>query len=340
MIKEAIANLVTGSSLKTEVAAQVMQEIMEGEATPAQIGAFVTALRIKGETVEEIIGLAKTMKAKAVRVAIPEPVVDTCGTGGDGKGTFNISTCSAFVAAGAGLKVAKHGNRAMSSQCGSADVLEALGIKIDLDASQVERCLKEIGIGFMFAPNFHPAMKHAAVPRREIGIRTVFNILGPLTNPANARGQVLGVADEQLVEKLAMALQGLGCQHALVVHGVDGLDEITITGDTHISELKDKHIKRYVIKPEELGLPRAKLDDLKVSNLQENSEMLRNVLSGVQGPQRNIVLMNTAAVLMAGDKVETLQQGIAVAKESIDNGLAISKLEQLIQLSQTVAKNQ
>jgi len=338
MIKEAIAGLVSGKSLTMEEATQVMQEIMEGEATPAQFGAFVTALRLKGETVEEIIGLARTMKVKAVRVAVSEPVVDTCGTGGDGKGTFNISTTAAFVAAGAGLKVAKHGNRAMSSQCGSADVLEALGVKIDLDAQQVERCLQEIGVGFMFAPAFHPTMKHAAVPRREIGIRTVFNILGPLTNPAGARAQVLGVADEQLVEKLALVLQGLGCQHALVVHGEDGLDEITITGNTLVSELKDQHIEGYVIKPEDLGLHRADLDNLKVNNLKENAEMLRNVLAGNQGPQRDIVLMNTAAVLLAGDKVETLQQGVAMAKESIDTGRALSKLEQLISLSQTVVK--
>ena len=338
MIKEAIAGLVSGKSLNMEEAGQVMQEIMEGEATPAQIGAFVTALRLKGETVEEIIGLAKTMKAKAVRVAVSEPLVDTCGTGGDGKGTFNISTTAAFVAAGAGLKVAKHGNRAMSSQCGSADVLEALGVKIDLDAQQVEKCLQEIGVGFMFAPMFHPAMKHAAVPRREIGIRTVFNILGPLTNPAGARAQVLGVADEKLVEKLALVLQGLGCQHALVVHGEDGLDEITITGDTRISELKGQNIEGYVIKPEDLDLQRADLDNLKVSNLQENAEMLRNVLAGAQGPQRDIVLMNTAAVLLAGDKVETLQQGVTMAKESIDTGRALSKLEQLIALSKNVVK--
>ncbi|MBM3175149.1 MAG: anthranilate phosphoribosyltransferase [Chloroflexi bacterium] len=338
MIKEAIADLVAGKSLSMEEAAQVMVEIMEGEATPAQIGAFVTALRLKGETVEEIVGLAKTMRAKALQVAVTEPVVDTCGTGGDGKGTFNISTATAFVAAGAGMKVAKHGNRAMSSQCGSADVLEALGVKIDLDAGQVTRCLQEIGVGFMFAPAFHPAMKHAAAPRREIGIRTVFNILGPLTNPACARAQVLGVADKQLVEKLARVLRELGCQHALVVHGEDGLDEITITGNTHVCELKDQHIVSYVIKPEDLGLQRADLDNLRVSNLQENVEMLRDVLAGTQGPQRDVVLMNTAAVLLAGDKAETLQQGVAVAKESIDSGNALLKLEQLITLSQNIIR--
>ena len=217
---------------------------------------------------DEIVGLAKTMRAKAIPVNTDEPVVDTCGTGGDGSDTFNISTAAAFVAAGAGLKVAKHGNRAMSSQCGSADVLEALGVKIDLNAEQVQRCLQEVGIGFMFAPAFHPAMKYAAAPRREIGIRTVFNILGPLTNPAGAKAQVLGVADESLVEKLALVLQSLGCHHALVVHGEDGLDEITITGKTHVCELKDGHIESYTISPEDFGLSRASLDSLKGGSCQ------------------------------------------------------------------------
>ena len=253
MIREAIQALIEGNSLTMGEAAQVMEEIMGGEVTPAQFGSFVTVLRLKGETVEEIAGLVKTMRAKAIKVVTADPVIDVVGTGGDGSNTFNISTAAALVVAGAGLKVAKHGNRAMSSQCGSADVLEALGVKIDLKAEQVQRCLNEVGIGFMFAPVFHPAMKYAAAPRREIGIRTVFNILGPLTNPAGAKAQLLGVGDESLIEKLALVLQGLGCQYALLVHGEDGLDEITITGKTHVCELKNDNIKRYTVSPEDFG---------------------------------------------------------------------------------------
>jgi len=320
-----------------EQAASVMEEIMQGEVTPAQFGAFVTALRLKGETVDEIVGLAKTMRAKGVRVTTAEPVVDTCGTGGDGSDTFNISTAAALVAAGAGLKVAKHGNRAMSSQCGSADVLEALGVRIDLSAKEVERCLQEVGIGFMFAPVFHPAMKYATAPRREIGIRTVFNILGPLTNPAGARAQVLGVADGLLVEKLASVLQGLGCHHALVVHGDDGLDEITVTGKTRVCELKDDCIRSYSISPEDYGLPRTNLDSLKGGGVNENAALLRSILAGAPGPQRDVVLMNAGAVLLAGDREETLQQGAALAKEAIDGGHALAKLEQLIEFSQSLA---
>ena len=335
MIKEAIQALVSGRSLTTEEAASVMEEIMQGEVTPAQLGAFVTALRLKGETVDEIVGLAKTMRAKAVPVTIPEPVVDTCGTGGDGLHTFNISTTAAFVAAGAGLKVAKHGNRAMSSHCGSADVLEALGVRIDLNAEQVQRCLQKVGIGFMFSPVFHPAMKYAATPRREIGIRTVFNIIGPLTNPAGTRVQLLGVADKTLVEKLASVLHGLGCQHALVVHGEDGLDEITITGKTKVCELKDGGIKSYSISPEDFGLSRASLDNLKGGTTDENATQLRSILAGAPGPQRDVVLMNAAAVLLAGDRVETLKQGVALAGEVIDGGRATEKLEQLIEFTQS-----
>ncbi len=335
MIREAIGALVSGNSLTVEEAASVMEEIMGGEVTPAQFGAFVTALRLKGETVDEITGLAKTMRAKAIPVTIAEPVVDTCGTGGDGSHTFNISTAAAFVAAGAGLKVAKHGNRAMSSQCGSADVLEALGVKIDLNAEQVQRCLQEVGIGFMFAPIFHPAMKHASAPRREIGIRTVFNIIGPLTNPAGAKAQVLGVADESLVEKLALVLQSLGCHHALVVHGEDGLDEITVTGKTQVCELKDGRIKSYSISPEDFGLSRASLDNLKGGTIDENAALLRRILADAPGPRRDVVLMNTAAALVVGDRVETLRQGAALAKEVIDGGHALAKLEQLIEFSQS-----
>jgi anthranilate phosphoribosyltransferase len=336
MIKEAITALVSGHSLAADEAAQVMEEIMEGEATPAQFGAFVTALRLKGETVDEIAGLARTMKAKAIPVITDGPAVDTCGTGGDGSHTFNISTAAAFIAAGAGLKIAKHGNRAMSSQCGSADVLEALGVKIDLNAEQVQICLKEVGIGFMFAPVFHPAMKYAAAPRREIGIRTVFNILGPLTNPASAKAQVLGVGDESLIEKLALVLQGLGCQLALLVHGEDGLDEITITGKTQVCELKNGRIKRYTINPEDFGLSRASSDSIRGGDIKANADFLRNILAGALGPQRDVVLMNAAAALVVGGKAKTLRQGADIAKEVIDNGNASAKLDQLIEFSRSL----
>ncbi len=337
MIKEATVALVSGRSLTMEEAASVMEEIMQGEATPAQFGAFVTALRLKGETVDEIIGLARTMRAKAIRVTVPGLLVDTAGTGGDDLSTINISTAAAVVAAGAGLKVAKHGNRAMSSQCGSADVLEALGVRIDFNAGQVERCLEEVGMAFMFAPLFHPAMKYASAPRREIGIRTVFNILGPLTNPAGARAQIVGVADGSLVEKLALVLQGLECHHALVFHGEDGLDEVTITGKTRVCELKDGVIKSYSISPEEFGLSRAGLDSLRGGTARENALLLRGIMAGTLGPQRDAVLLNAAAVLLAGDRVGTLQQGVALAQEVIDGGHALAKLEQLVEFSQSLA---
>ena len=336
MIKEAISALVSGNSLTAEDASKVMEEIMQGEATPAQFGAFVTALRLKGETVDEIVGLARTMRARAIPVTTDGPVVDTCGTGGDGSSTFNISTTAAFVATGAGLKVAKHGNRAMSSQCGSADVLEALGVKIDLTAEQVQKCLEKVGIGFMFAPSFHPAMKYASVPRREIGIRTIFNILGPLTNPAGAKAQVLGVAEDSLVEKMAQALQQLGCQHALVVHGEDGLDEITVSGKTHVCEMKAGHIINYSIQPDDIGLSLADSSSLKGGSSRENAELLRNILAGAPGPKRDAVLMNAAAVLLAGEKVQTLRRGVEVAKNTIDSGYALNKLDQLIELSRSM----
>jgi anthranilate phosphoribosyltransferase len=334
VIKEAIAQLVGGKSLTMDEASTVMSEIMEGTATPAQFGAFVTALRFNGETVEEIAGLARTMRSKALRVNSNEPVVDTCGTGGDGSGTFNISTTAAFVVAACGLKVAKHGNRAISSHCGSADVLEALGVKIDLNPEQVQKCLEKVGIGFMLAPVFHPAMKFAAAPRKEVGIRTVFNILGPLTNPAGAGAQVLGVPEKGLTEKMATVLKMLGCQHALVVHGEDGLDEITITGKTFIAELKTGVIKNYEISPEECGLTKAKPDSLKGGTAKENADLLRSILSGKKGAQRDIVLMNAAAALIAGDKAATFKEGIAMAGAAIDNGKALQKLENFITFSQ------
>jgi anthranilate phosphoribosyltransferase len=336
MIKEAIDILVSGRSLTMEQAAVVMEEIMAGEATPAQFGAFVTALRLKGETVEEIAGMARVMRERAIPVVVSEPVVDTCGTGGDGSYSFNISTAAAFVVAGAGLKVAKHGNRSMSSVCGSADVMEALGVRIDLGAEQVQKCLEEVGIGFMFAPNFHPAMKYATAPRREIGIRTVFNILGPLTNPAGAKAQALGVAEGSLTMKMAQVLKLLGCHHALVVHGEDGLDEITLGGRTTVWELKEGIIKSYSLTPEELGFRRAARESLRGGSAEENADYLRDVLAGARGPRRDIVLLNSAAALVAGDRAQNLKQGVQVATEAVDSGKALEKLEGLIRISRSV----
>jgi len=336
MIKEAIDILVSGRSLTMEQAAVVMEEIMAGEATPAQFGAFVTALRLKGETVEEIAGMARVMRERAIPVVVSEPVVDTCGTGGDGSHSFNISTTAAFVVAGAGLKVAKHGNRSMSSVCGSADVMEALGVRIDLGAEQVQKCLEEVGIGFMFAPNFHPAMKYASAPRREIGIRTVFNILGPLTNPAGAKAQVLGVAEGSLTMKMAQVLELLGCHHALVVHGEDGLDEITLGGRTTVWELKEGIIKSYSLTPEELGFRRAARESLRGGSAEENADYLRDVLAGARGPRRDIVLLNSAAALVAGDRAQNLKQGVQVATEAVGSGKALEKLEGLIRISRSV----
>jgi anthranilate phosphoribosyltransferase len=337
MIKEAISQVIAGKSLGMTEAAQVMAEIMDGEVTPAQFGAFVTALRLKGETVEEIAGMAQTMRDKAVHVSIDEPVVDTCGTGGDNSATFNISTTAAFVVAGAGVKVAKHGNRAMSSQCGSADVLEALGVKIELTAEQVQRCLKRVGIGFMFAPSFHPAMKFAAGLRREIGIRTVFNILGPLTNPAGAQAQVIGVADHALVDKMAKVLRLLGCKHALVVHSEDGLDELTVTGKTFICEVKVNRIQSYSLVPEEVGLPRGKLKDLKGGTVTENAALLKDILYGKTGHAMNAVILNAAAVLFVAERVATIEEGVQLARESIETGQALSKLNRLIGLTRSFA---
>ncbi len=333
MIKEAIDLLVKGQSLDMEQAAAVMNQIMEGEATPAQFGSFVTALRLKGETVEEIAGMARVMREKALPVKVSGALVDTCGTGGDSSKTFNISTTAAFVVAGAGLKVAKHGNRGMSSGCGSADVLDALGVKIDLGAPEVERCLEDIGIGFMFAPTFHPAMKYASPSRKEIGIRTVFNILGPMTNPAGAQAQLLGVFDEALTMIMAEVLGILGCKHALVVHGEDGLDEITLGGKTTVCELKDGLVSRYYIHPDDFGFARTSVDQLRGGPPQENADILRRVVKGEKGPYRDIVLLNAAAALVAGDVESDLQKGVRLAAEAIDSGRALEKLERLVELT-------
>jgi anthranilate phosphoribosyltransferase len=331
MIREAIEAIIYGNPLSFEEAAEVMEEIMSGEATPAQCAAFITALRMKGETIEEIAGLASVMRAKAVPVRVTSPVVDTCGTGGDNSHSFNISTAAAFVAAGAGLKVAKHGNRAMSSHCGSADVLEALGVRIDLEAEGVAQCLEKVGIGFMFAPIFHPAMRYAAGPRREIGIRTVFNILGPLTNPAGAELQVIGVPSEELGQKIAFVLQRLGTKHSLVVHGLDGLDEISISAESLVWEVnQDRVLPPYEISPENMGFGRAGREEIRGETPEKNAEMLRCILSGEKGPKRDVVIMNAAVVLVASNRASNLGEGVGIAEEAIDSGRAKSKLDELV----------
>ena len=337
MIREAIARVVAGENLTRTEAATVMEEIMTGQATPAQFGALVTALRFKGETVEEITGFASTMRQLAKVVAPTRPVVDTCGTGGDGRGTFNISTTAAFVAAGAGATVAKHGNRSMTSKCGSADVLEALGVHISLTPVQVETCLEEAGIGFMFAQAFHPAMKFAAGLRPEIGIRTVFNILGPLTNPAGASAQVLGVASADLVPRMAEALALLGSHHALVVYGEDGIDEISISAPTLISEVRDGEVQNYRVAPEDFGFGRATIDEILGGDAVTNAGLTRAVLTGANGPRRAVVLLNAAAALLAADLADDLADGIRLAEQSIDSGAANERLAKLVAVTQRFA---
>ncbi|MBE0447505.1 MAG: anthranilate phosphoribosyltransferase [Actinobacteria bacterium] len=330
MLVNAIKTVTDNKHLTRKEAEQVMNAVMSGEATPAQIAALITALRMKGETVDEISGFATVMREKASRIS-PKVVelVDTCGTGGDQLHTFNISTTVAFVIAGAGVPVAKHGNRSVSSRSGSADVLEALGVGIDLTPDQVERCIEEVGIGFMFAPNFHRAMKHAIGPRREIGIRTVFNILGPLTNPAGATAQVLGVYDPQLTEVMALVLGNIGVKHALVVHGHNGLDEISNTGESIISELKDGKVTTYTLTPEQCGVSRASIEGLRGGTAEDNAAITLDILKGAGGPKRDVVLMNAAAGLIAASRATSFEEGMALAEQAIGNGNALSKLQAL-----------
>ena len=338
MIRDAIESLVAGRSLASEQASGVMEEIMGGKATPAQIAAFITALRIKGETVDEIVGLARVMQAKAVPVKITQPVVDTCGTGGDKSSSFNISTTAAFIAAGAGLKVAKHGNRAMSSRCGSADVLEALGVNIELGAEAVAQCLETAGIGFMFAPLFHPAMKYATTPRREIGIRTVFNILGPLVNPAHAEYQAIGVPNEELGEKIASVLHKLGTKHALVVHGRDGMDEISISGKSLVWDITQQGVSPpYEISPQYFGFREADVTEIKGGTPEDNARILRSILKGERGPRRDIAIMNAAAAIVAANRASDLKESARIAEEAIDSGQALEKLDALVKLSQSLS---
>ena len=336
MIQELIRKAIDRQDLTIGESAAAMNEIMSGEATPAQIGAFIIALGMKGETIDEITGCARVMREKATRIDAGESeydIVDTCGTGGDGKGTFNISTASALVTAAAGVTVAKHGNRAVSSHSGSADVLKQLGVNIEADTAQVERCLREVKIGFLFAPMLHGAMKYAIGPRREIGVRTVFNILGPMTNPAGASCQVLGVYDGALAPVMAGVLGKLGSKRCMVVHGEDGLDEITVTGPTQVAELKDGAVSTYAVSPEDFGLASAPLDDLLVDTVEDAAEAIRSVFGGEEGAKRDAVLLNAGAAILVSGAAGDMKDGIAKAAAAIDSGAAAVTLENLVRVS-------
>jgi len=333
ILKKAISDVVSRKDLSQAEISSVMEIIMEGEATPAQIGALLTGLRMKGETVDEIAGAAEVMRKKALHIHINlfhgEPLVDTCGTGGDGAQTFNVSTTAAFVIAGAGVKVAKHGNRSVSSRSGSADVLEALGVNLALSSEDVARAVETIGMGFMFAPALHPAMKYAIGPRREIGIRTIFNVLGPLTNPAWANVQVLGVYDPMLTRPLAEVLGRLGSKRAWVVHGEGGLDELSLMGKSVVAQWDKNEVSEFVIRPKDAGLKPCKIEDLKGGDAGENAEILKGILSGKTGPKRDIVLLNAGAAIFLADRAKSLREGVPLAAESIDSMEAMKKLEAL-----------
>lgn len=336
-VREAIARVVSGRDLSEQEMAAVTAEIMDGQATPAQIGALLTSLHVKGEVVAEIAGAAGVMRDRAIRVEPSGPVIDTCGTGGDGCHTFNISTAAAFVVAAAGGRVAKHGNRAMSGAVGGADVLETLGARIDLTPEQVAHCLRTVGFGFFLAPAFHRAMRYAVGPRREIGIRTIFNILGPLTNPAGAAHQLIGVFAQRWVVPLAEALGRLGSSHALVVHGADGLDEISLSGPSHVAEWVEGRVKTYTIQPAEFGFSPCQLSDLQVSSAQESAAVIRHIFAGRPGPARDIVCLNAGAALYVGDLVSSVHQGVTRAQAAIDSGAAAQTLADYISLSLTEA---
>jgi anthranilate phosphoribosyltransferase len=349
MIKEAITKVVTGDNLTEKEMEGAMGEILTGKATPVQIGSFITALRMKGETIDEITGAARAMRARAMKMHLnnhlvnidrdeinieDETILDTCGTGGDVTNTFNVSTTTALVVAGGGIKVAKHGHRAVSSHCGSADVIEALDLKLDITRSDVERCIHEVGIGFFYAPLFYGAMKYPAGPRQEIGIRTIFNLLGPLTNPAGATAQILGVYEPDLTEKMAHVLKRLGTKEAFVVFGEGTFDEISICGPTRISHLKDGKINTFNITPEKYGFKRAKPEDIRGGNARENARIIKEILEGQKGPKRDIVLLNAAAAFVAAGFDRDLKEGIERARDVIDSGRAKEKLDALVSFTQ------
>ena len=336
MIKEAVKKAVEGIDLTREEARAAMETIMSGEATDAQIGGFLIAMRLKGETVEEIASFTRVMREKATRIeAGTSRVLDTCGTGGDNANTFNISTVSAFVAAGAGISVAKHGNRSVSSKCGSADLIRELGINIDIPPEKVSECLQKVGVAFLFAPKLHASMKYAIGPRRELAVRTFFNILGPMTNPAGAKRQLMGVYSRELVETVAGVLADLGSERAFVVHGNDGLDEISTTAETYIAEVKDGKVNTYTVSPDDFGIKTALPEDLIGGETSENSAIFMSVLSGETGPKRDIVVLNSAFAVCAGGVADTPLEGLKIAEESIDSGAAMRKYEALKELSNT-----
>ena len=334
-VSQTLEDLLNKQDLSHEAILAMMSQVMAGELTPAQIAGFIIALRAKGETVTEISAAAMVMRGLSTKVTIADTahLVDTCGTGGDGIQTFNVSTVSAFIAAAAGAKVAKHGGRSVSSTCGSADVLEVLGVNVNLTPEQVANCVNSIGIGFMFAPNHHSAMKHAAPVRRELGVRTLFNLLGPLTNPANAKNQVMGVFERSLTVKLAQVLQMLGSKHVMVVHGADGMDEISFTGDTFVAELKDGVVREYVLNPTQFGMPLHALADIQVKDAAASKAMILKVLNGEKGAARDIVLLNAGAAIYVAGLASSLQAGIKQAASVIDTGMALTKLHDLITLS-------
>ena len=333
-IREAIDVVVSGDSLAMDKAAAVMRQIMSGEVTHAQLGSFLTALRLKGESTEEIAGMATVMREFSLRVNVDGMLVDSVGTGGDGLNTFNISTAAAFVAAGAGLKVAKHGNRAASGTCGSADVLEELGVQVELTPEGVERCIRESGIGFMFAQAFHPSMRHAGPVRREIGIRTVFNILGPLTNPAGAQSMLVGVAFPELGEKMASVLNLLDTYHSIIVHGEGGLDEMTLSGDTSVWEVTGGKVSNWTLSVADTGLPVTPIEAVKGGDREANAKTMRELLGGAGGPVRDYVLLNSAGVFLVGDLVTNIRDGVQLAAQTLDSGAAQDRLESMIEVSQ------
>lgn len=337
--QEALHRIIAHQEIPHNEMVSLMRQIMQGELSPIMIAAFITGLRVKTETIGEIAAAAEVMRELATKVEIPDSahLVDTCGTGGDSLHTFNISTTSAFVAAAAGARVAKHGGRSVSSKSGSADVLEALGVNLNQTPQQVAQSISEIGVGFMFAPNYHAAMKHAAPVRRELGVKTLFNILGPLTNPAGAKRQVLGVFNRDLVKTLAHVLQRLGSQHVLIVNGHDGLDEITITGETHVSELKNGKVETYTIRPEDFNLTASSIEAIQVTDSAHAKTMLLSVLKNVAGPARDIVLLNAGAAIYAAGIVDTLEQGIKTAQQAIESGAAFKKLHELVAFTQKIS---
>jgi anthranilate phosphoribosyltransferase len=339
LFKDALQSLIDRKDFTHEQMLAVMRQVMSGELTPVQIASLLVGLRMKGETVDEIAAAAEVMRELSSKVSVKDDahLIDTCGTGGDGIQTFNVSTTCAFVAAAAGARVAKHGGRSVSSTCGSADVLEALGVNVNLTPAQVAKCLDEIGIGFMFAPNHHSAMKYAAPVRRELGVRTLFNLLGPLTNPAGAKRQVMGVFHRDLTCLLARVLQRLDSEHVLVVHGADGMDEISFAGDTYVAELKDGQVQEYVLNPQQFGLPLHDVQSIRVQNAEQSKQLLLAVLGGKTGPARDIVLLNAGAAIYVAGLGANLTAGIACASRMIDSGDANEKLQQLIVLSQQMS---